>query len=391
MRKLFFIALLLGTWTVTGQDDTAVRVRLFARYKLEQVSLSLDTGRYYVLALNQQNRLIDTVYDVFAADSLRTYYLRYGAEGIRLSRGQEFLGSYKRLQFRSKDPRRQFRISAHGQNRSYYGNLHFWGKGSELLVVNEVALPRYVAGVVESEAGHVGLLAFFKAQAVLARTYAMRQRDRIQEQGYILTDGVSSQVYRNKAHYTYAAKIDSAVEATRDTILLLEEDEPILSVFHANSGGYTLNSEDVWLEPVPYLRSRPDSFSVGGDSYRWERRITTERFFRYFANRLGVENNLDLQKALLNFDQRERRSHFRYQGRSLKLTEFRRDFGLRSTFFQVEKEGAYIILKGWGYGHGVGLSQDGAIEMARKGYSYRAILRFYYADVRLGSIHQLGS
>ena len=391
MKKLFLIVLLLGAGMVTGQNDRTVRVRLFARYNLKQVSLSLDTSRYYVLAMNQKNRLIDTVYDVFPGDSLRTYYLRYGARGIRLSRGPEYLGTYERLQFLSKDPRRQFRISSHGQNRSYFGNLHFWEEASELMVVNEVALPRYVAAVVESEAGHVGLPEFFKAQAVLARTYAMRRRDRFQEQGYDLTDGVSSQVYRNKAHYTYAAQINAAVEATRDTILLLEEDEPILSVFHANSGGYTLNSEDVWLEPVPYLRSRSDSFSVGGDSYRWERRITTERFFRYFADRLGVKNNLDLQKALLNFDQRERRSHFRYQGRSLKLTEFRRDFGLRSTYFQVEKEGAYIILKGWGYGHGVGLSQDGAIEMARQGYSYRAILRFYYAEVKLGTIEQLRS
>lgn len=374
-----------------GQELETVRVRLFASHNLERVSLSLDTGRYYILALDGQNRLIDTVYDVFPADTLRTYYLGTGSEGLHLKRGHQALGVYQRLAFHSPHARRQFRISVEGQNRSYYGNLHFWQEGGELLVVNEVSLPHYVAGVVESEAGHVGLLEFFKAQAVLARTYAVRHRKRYVGEGYDLTDGVSSQVYRNKAHYTYAALIDSAVRATRDTVMILQNAGPILSVFHANSGGFTLNSEDVWLEPVPYLRSRRDTFSIGGASYRWERRITAQRFFQYFADMLGVENNFELKKALLNFDQQKRRSHFEYQGRSFKLTRFRRDFGLRSTYFEVEKEGPYIILRGYGYGHGVGLSQDGAIEMARQGYSYRDILRFYFSDVKLESLDNLGS
>ncbi|MDZ7845933.1 MAG: hypothetical protein U5L96_03680 [Owenweeksia sp.] len=73
-------------------------------------------------------------------------------------------------------------------------------------------------------------------------------------------------------------------------------------VFHANSGGYCTNAEDVWLQDVEYLRARFDSFSVGVGSYTWERQLPASEFFGYFASRLEVANDLFLRKALLNFE-----------------------------------------------------------------------------------------
>ena len=65
----------------------------------------------------------------------------------------------------------------------------------------------------------------------------------------------------------------------------------------------------------------------------------------------------------------------------MPLTTIRSDLNLRSTFFSVFVNGDSVILKGRGYGHGVGLCQEGAMEMASKGFSYRDIISFYYSGV----------
>lgn len=388
LRSAIGVFLLLLGPALQAEDWSEIRIRLFSQLQLDKAIVTMDTGLYHILAVNEQGQLIDTIYDVFPEDSQRTFYLSTQGDHINLYRGSEQLGKFRRLYFRSRDSLNQFRIAGAKQERAYYGDLRFWSRKNKLRVVNQVSLEHYVAGVVESEAGHVGLLEFFKAQAVLARTYAIRNWDKHLDEGYNLKDDVSSQVYRDKAHYTYRDLIYQAVEATRDTLLVLANCRPILSVFHANSGGVTLNSEDVWLSPVSYLRSREDSFSIGVGSYRWERHFTPQRFFGYFARKLGVPNDLDLQKNLLNFDQEERSSHYRFGSDSVKLTEVRRDLHLRSTYFSVSKEGEEIILQGRGFGHGVGLSQDGAIEMARMGYSYREILRHYFAEVELEALER---
>ena len=96
-----------------------------------------------------------------------------------------------------------------------------------------------------------------------------------------------------------------------------------------------------------------------------------------------MANDLSLQKSILNFTQPSRKAYFEYKGRRLKLTKVRRQFNLRSTYFTVSESGNNVVLRGRGYGHGVGLSQDGAIEMSRRGYSYRQILGFYFDGVEL--------
>ncbi len=387
MKTVLFLFGALLCQILAAQPE--IKVRIFSDRATPRAVVTTDTGRYHLLALTADFALLDTVYDIFPADSLRTFYLSVEQGQVLIKRGSKRLGRFPALYFRSPHPRKDFRIDAAGQSRAYHGDLRFSVSDKRLLIVNCVSLEQYVAGVVESEAGHVGEKEFFKAQAVMARTFALRNLDKFRDEGYDLTDNVSAQVYHNKAHYTFGAMIDSAVQATRDTLLVLPDCQPVLGVFHANSGGYTANSEDVWQAPVPYLKARRDSFSEAGKSFRWEKTVARQEFMGFIAQQLGVEDNLFLRKAVLNFDQEDRHSHFRFRGKELKLTELRRRFGLRSTFFSVEEQGDSLLLKGKGYGHGVGLSQDGAIEMSRRGYSYRQILHFYYSGVELEAIERL--
>jgi stage II sporulation protein D len=363
-----------------------LRVRLFSVTDVQETIITTDDIDFCLLALDEEGSIIDTIYDVFAADSLRTFYLANTAEGIKLKRGQHDLGIYQKLLFKGLDSLQQFRIIVNKKERVYYGDIEIENRSSKLFLINRVNLELYVAGVVESEAGHVPELEFYKAQAVLARTFALRNLKKHAKEGYNLKDDVSSQVYHSKAHFIHKDLIEKAVALTRDTILVSSDCQPILSVFHANSGGYTVNSEDVWLRPIDYLKASKDSFSIDVGSYRWTKEFSKEKYFSYYARMLGVKNDVELQKAVLNLHQDGRDSHFRFNGKSLKLTKVRNDFRLKSTYFKGEIKGDSIILNGFGFGHGVGLSQDGAIAMSKSGFTYSDILRFYFQMVELESL-----
>lgn len=366
-----------------------VDVRLYSDQKVVRFLVTPDSANFLLLALDKQGEVLDTVYDIYQKDPNKTYVIGYFKGRLELKLGDEKLGEFHGLQFSSKDSLHQFRITANRKNRAYYGDVRVRPRSGQLQIVNRVDLEHYVAGVVESEAGHVQELEFYKAQAVLARTFAIRNLGKHLSEGYNLKDDVSSQVYHSKAHYTNKDLILAAVAATRDTILVTLDCDPVLGVFHANSGGLTVNSEDVWLQAVPELKAQVDSFSIGVGSYAWEKRISADRFFGYFSRMFGVKNDEELQKAVLNFSHDPRESHFRYQGKSLKLTRVRQDFRLRSTFFTVDLEGEEVVLHGRGFGHGVGLSQDGAIEMSRRGYSYQEIILHYFTLVELEAIRRL--
>jgi stage II sporulation protein D len=115
--------------------------------------------------------------------------------------------------------------------------------------------------------------------------------------------------------------------------------------------------------------------------------LEKESFVRFFASKMG-QNPTDavFRQAVLGIVQTdERRAVFQFGGKSLKLREVREKFGLRSTYFTVEDAGAEVVLRGRGFGHGVGLSQEGAFRMARLGYSVEEILRHYYPGTVLTS------
>ncbi len=387
MKKLPIILLLCWAGQAWSLD---IRVRLFSTDNFDRTTVVADTGDYFLIALDEKLRPIDTILDIFDEEEHKTFH--FARRGSRVSpvRGDLPLGSYHGLLLLNGQSYSEFKIEAAGKKRIYYGGLQIRSYDGSLQVVNVVDMEHYVAGVVESEGGHKNSPEFFKAQAVLARTFALKNWQKHLDEGYNLKDDVTSQVYFSKARYQYADEILAAVEATRDTVVVTSECDPILGVFHANSGGYCTNAEDVWLKPIPYLKAKVDTFSLNTGSYEWERKVSKRAFFEYYAQSLNIPNDAFLQKAILNFSHHPRAAYFEYKGRKLKLTRVRRHFNLRSTFFDVEDAGGgLLLLKGHGYGHGVGLSQDGAIEMSNRGYNYRQIINYYYDGVELESIERL--
>lgn len=387
MKRLMFILSFVCTLQAEALE---LKVRIFSNESIKKVYVTPDTGAYYMIAYNSNLSVIDTIYNVYEKDTSRQLYFWRGAKHINVMRGKESLGAYFALQINGVEAEREFRIEVNGKKRVYHGDVQMRVVDNGIQVVNIIDLEHYAAGVVESEGGHVDEPEFFKAQAVLARTFAIKNLEKHQREGYNLKDDVTSQVYFSKARYKNAPAIREAVKRTADTVVVTAACEPILGVFHANSGGITTNAEDAWLTSVDYLKSKPDSFSIGVGSYEWKREISKKEFYGYVAGKLKVSNTIELHKALLNFSQKkERQAYFTYKGRKLKLTHIRFHFNLRSTYFNITESGGSVVLSGKGYGHGVGMSQDGAIEMSHRGYSYRDILKFYFDCIDLESVDRL--
>jgi len=361
-------------------------IRILSAESVSSFEFSAHSGRCAVLARRSRGRRWDTV-AVCAREGLRV-----SVEGkklrLRSSLTGNSLGKYAELHLKTLDTEGVIELKAGQAPRLYSGSLSLEVESGHIRAINQVGLEDYVAGVVEAEAGHVGGLEFLKAQSILARTFSLRNLGKHADLGYDLKDDVSSQVYRGQPRGKHSDTIAWAVKSTRDTVLLDKACKPALVVFHANSGGQTSPSQWVWGRPIEYLSSRPDPHSLQGPSARWEKRLSKEKVHRWMAEKLGCPpGDQAMAEAFSRFRQGERKERFVYGQRSFQLTAFRHAFGLKSTWFDVYEEGTDYVLKGRGYGHGVGLAQDGAIKMSEKGFNYREILYFYYGDLELDAWH----
>src|SRR5690606_6794918 len=254
-----------------------------------------------------------------------------------------------------------------------------------LRLVNYVPVEAYVASVVASEYPFDEVEGV-KAQAVLARTYALRARDL--SQPFDVTDDTDSQVYRGADAETAVSR--AAAEATRGEVLTyggaLAE-----ATYYSCSGGHTANNDDVWNgNPLPYLRGRPDPYDAACPDHRWTTTAPVSGVLRALSSRFGG-GVTGVEVAARADDGRVTRVRLLGNGRTISGNEFRAAvnaaFGVRtvrSTHFQLSRDGSRYTFSGRGFGHGVGMSQYGARGQARQGRSYRDILGFYFAgtDVR---------
>ena len=303
------------------------------------------------------------------------------------------------------------------KQRRYRGALLLRPEGQGLQAINRLPLESYLPGVVGSEMPGSWPLAALKAQAVASRTYALQQLRPAAP--FDLKATVLSQVYKGVEAETAAVR--QAVAATQSQVLMHGQ-QLINAVFHSSSGGRTENSGDLWSRQMPYLVSVPD-FDGASPVSRWEKDFDREALRRAFAEIGGVTTIQPLEASKTG---RIRRAKVVGPGGSLVVTgpELRERLGLRSTLVEFHFEPAgrmepsqvaggppvpqtapsgaldpsplpeetfgqdpdlRLVVKGRGYGHGVGMSQWGAYALALRGKSYEDILRHYYRGAVLRS------
>ncbi len=257
--------------------------------------------------------------------------------------------------------------------RVYPGNCLLGPGAGGLLMVNEVPENYYLAGVLLAEGGAAAPKEYYKAQAILARTFLAANPHRHASEGFLVCDETHCQVYHG---VDIPDKIImQAVRQTRHFIVADRQGHPIQPAYHSNSGGETAAAEKVWLKKVPWLITLNDPYSKKGAHYRWSREIPLKAWRSWLAQQ-GVPE--DVPASRLSSLQNHRTYIYRAGNRNIPLQKIRDDWHLPSAFFSVRVMDDKVVLDGKGYGHGLGLSQEGAMEMAREGYSCKKIIRFYY-------------
>ncbi len=252
-------------------------------------------------------------------------------------------------------------------------------------LINNVDLENYVAGVVECEGGQKADIEYYKTQAIICRTYALENYNRHINEGYNLCDDVHCQAFKGKSLSNF--DIPDATYATSGLVIVDSTLNLITAGFHSNCGGQTANSEDVWLKPKSYLKSINDTFCIHQRSATWEKTINFDKWKQYLSyNGITVT---DTNSSNFRLKQISRKLFYTVFNDSISLRKIRTDWNLRSTYFNVNKVGENIILNGRGYGHGVGLCQEGAMKMSKSGYSYKDIIQFYYKNTSIVNMRAL--
>ncbi len=263
--------------------------------------------------------------------------------------------------------------------RGYDGDLKVNVKNGSFSLVNSVPFESYVAGTVQWESGFNHHDIFYQVQAIIIRTYALRNLNRHSGEGFHLCDRVHCQAYYGK---TTEASIISAVDRCRGEVVVDRNNHLLNTVYHANCGGETVNSEDLWSEALPYLRSNRDTYCTDMPGAHWKATIKADDLSNFLQQRFGYNPSENEWKGIKGFRQSSRRHHLD-PGERIQLRHVREHFGLRSTYFSINADGEYLHLTGKGYGHGVGLCQEGAMRRARHGYTREEILKFYYRNASI--------
>lgn len=266
----------------------------------------------------------------------------------------------------------------------YTGSFEIRRDENGLYIINNIPFERYVEGVVASESGREWELEALKAQAVVSRTYALFYKTLNREKNYHLTSSMLHQVYKNNNDVNFLVR--RAVEETKGEILTYKG-HPIKAFYHSTCVGKTELPEEVWGESYPYLKS-VECNGKNSPYETWIRKFT----FDEIEEAIGIKGIKDINIVSYTSTGRVKTLKVIVQKSEvntsieIKATDLRKLLGykkLPSTHFSLKVVDEDIIFDGKGWGHGVGLSQWGALEMARQGKSYREILEHYYPGTAL--------
>ena len=356
-----------------------ITISLFNDYNLQSVIILPESGPFGVTLDNSVNMIIkpgDTLYISITGDSL---------DVVKLNGFNRTCSEFKMTGINNDATFKVNPVIPALEEREYDGDIIVSFDINRLLLMNKVQVEQYLAGVVLSEGGPGGLPEYYKTQAILCRTYLYKHINKHIEEGFNLCDGVHCQVY--KARGSQITDITTAINETAGLVIVDGNSDLITAVFHSNCGGQTTNSKDVWIRSFPYFQSIKDPYCQNGNNSTWTRTISVEEWLNYLKEN-GYSGN-DINSVSFEFKQPVRKTHYIVGDFTLPLIKIRNDWNLKSSFFDVNYQDNQIVLNGKGYGHGVGLCQEGAMEMARQGKNFRQIIDFYYKDVEINKLSNL--
>lgn len=282
-------------------------------------------------------------------------------------------------------------------NYNYSGSLYVRAVGAELEAVNIVDLTTYLRGVVPSEVYREWPMETLKTQAVAARTYAVYHliyarrfsSDRIWD----VDDTINFQAYTGTS--LVSDKTDLAISSTEGQILTFRGNV-IQAFYHADSGGQTEDALSVWSQAIPFTVARPEAPEVQVAKSVWERNFSLAAMENELRAAGLLEKGKSLKSIVIPVVGRSPSGRVKSmamidssgQHKTMPMSIFRKVAGqMPSPLFYLEKDpksARSILIKGVGFGHGVGMSQQGAAALAgQKAWDYKQILGYYYLNTTL--------
>jgi len=308
---------------------------------------------------------------------LSTKPVRITAEQGRISVGQFGVFSSP-IRLRSEQPVRL-------NGRAYRGSLTVHNRSGILLVVNEVDLEQYLYGVVPREISKTWSAEVIKAQAVVARTFALRLRLDGENPLYDLDNSTFSQMYEGAD--IEDARVNGYIDQTSGEVLAYKN---VLAqvYYHSTCGGETESAEDLWGKFVPYLQSVTCRFCAPSPYFSWTFRLSTRD-----VEKLLKKKGFDLLPETVRVKRltaSRRAGVLVFSGKKasleMKANDFRTLAGtkeLKSLLFTVRSGPSGFIFEGHGFGHGVGMCQWGAKGMSDQGMEYLRILQYYFRGTKV--------
>ncbi len=375
----------------------------------DQARFRGDRGRYFsIYGTNENLRQIRSI--SFAVEDGDVSYLinKNHSQWIKLPRKFN-------LTIKNNDPRGIWL-----GNRRYNGKLKVIRSQNKLQVINYIRMEDYLKSVVGSEMPKEWPMAALQAQAIAARTYALKQLNKRND--YDMKATQLSQVYLGVESIT--SRISKAVRDT-NSLALFYDGKLINAVFHSSSGGRTEDSSSVWKYHFPYLTSVKD-YDQQGPKYKW-RKVFTASDLNDIFKEIGGFNGLQIISTsktgrIVRLKIHGPKGEWSMSGKDLRsklrmnstLFDFYFSFNplnedskahswlsLESKMKNPESKELYpadysfplpdvssdylLVVDGFGAGHGVGLSQWGAKQMASQGANYRTILKHYYQGAKIKS------
>ncbi len=372
LKKLFILLIVIGA--VKPGFTQKLNIAVFHKNNIKALIFSTLSGKYNILG--------DEIL-VKSPNPADKYFITAENNVISISNNEKSLGVFKKLEFAATDNSGIFQLKPTlplMDTREYDDDLVIISKNGNLQIINKINIEKYISGVVETEGGSYAPLEFYKSQAILTRTYAIKNMYKHSGNGFSLCDGIHCQAYKGKSRNNLAIR---AVEETKGMVLIDIQNNLITTPYHSNCGGLTSNASDVWQKDLPYLVKIKDPFCTQSKNAVWIKKISVKDWESYLRKcGIYIENS---KSTDYDFNQSVRKRYYRFKNQKVLLTRIRNDWNLKSTFFSITSDGNTLTLTGKGFGHGVGLCQEGAIEMARVGYTYKDILHFYFRNIRIAN------
>lgn len=355
-----------------------MRIGVLRDYDVKRIWFSYNEGSYSIYGDS-------TVFgSLLPNEFIEVNYLN-GSGKVELKKGVVVLGRFSKVSLHENKLNQSITLTAKDpsvKERKYANDFEIFSGDKGLTIVNLVDINNYLAGVVESEGGGGQELEYYKVQAVMSRTYAFKYLHKHDKEGFSLCDRVHCQAYHSMLRFTPTIK--EAVEETSGIVMEDDRDDLVDAYFHANCGGQTSEAEYVWNTNVPYLNSFKDTFCIYTRQATWEKRVPQQKWADFLSDKYNYPIYDSIYGPLIfTFNQADRMAFYHGASLGIPLRDLRYEFNLKSTFFSCFPDGTDVVIRGRGYGHGVGLCQEGAMRMAKYGFNFHQIAVYYFPGVHL--------